>query len=177
MLRLQYVLLLSSIALAGWSFNHVASNGPVKKVHPFYVSVVQIDQNEADNILEISCKIFTDDFENTLKMHYKNHYDLLNPTNLSATNKIIDDYITKHLALTIDGKSSSLQFVGFEKNEDAIECYFQVNSSVVKKTISVFNNLLFEYKPEQVNIVHVTVNNTRKSRKLSNPESTFSFDF
>lgn len=145
--------------------------------HPFYVSVTQIDQNQKDNILEVSCKIFTDDFEKTLRMHYPGHIDLLNPTDLPATNKIVNDYINKHLFISVDGKKSVLQFIGYEKNEEAVECFFQVNSSVVKKSIGVFNNLLFEYKPEQTNIVHVTVNHTRKSRKLANPDDHISFEF
>ena len=34
--------------------------------HPIYVSVTEIEHNAKDKTLEISCKIFTDDFEKTL---------------------------------------------------------------------------------------------------------------
>ena len=32
--------------------------------HPLHVSVIEINHNAADKTLEISCKIFTDDFSN-----------------------------------------------------------------------------------------------------------------
>ena len=35
-------------------------------VHPFFVSVTEINHNAGDKNLEISCKIFTDDFEAAL---------------------------------------------------------------------------------------------------------------
>jgi hypothetical protein len=35
--------------------------------HPFYVSVTEISQNATDKSLEVSCKFFADDFEQTLE--------------------------------------------------------------------------------------------------------------
>jgi ribosomal protein L23 len=155
---------------------HKAENKNLHK-HPFYVSVTQIEENTKESILEVSCRIFTDDFEKTLRMHYTNHIDLLNPPDKAKMNQLINDYITKHLSISIDEKRHPLQFVGYEKNEEAVECYFQVNNISVKKNISVFNNLLFEYKPEQINIVHVTVKGKRKSRQLINPDAKVNFEF
>ncbi len=160
----------------GNSTSNFLLNREIKK-HPFYVSVTQIEENTKEKILEVSCKIFTDDFEKTLRMHYKGHIDLLNPTDKPAMNSVTSDYVEKHLSITVDGKLYPLQFIGFEKNEEGVECYFQVNKVSVSKTISVFNNLFFEYKPEQVNIVHVTVKGKRKSRQLINPNGNLSFDF
>ena len=39
--------------------------------HPYYISVVEINHNPTDKTLEISCKIFTNDFEATLEKNYK----------------------------------------------------------------------------------------------------------
>jgi hypothetical protein len=148
-----------------------------KDHHPFYVSVTRIDENRKEKRLEVSCKIFTDDFEKTLRMHYKGHIDLLNPPDRTAMNSVISDYIEKHLTISVDGNPVKMQFVGYEKDEEGVECYFQVNNISVDKTIGVFNDLLFEYKPEQTNIIHVTVKGKRKSRQLVNPDAKISFDF
>lgn len=160
----------------GFSTNYFLKSKS-RAVHPFYVSVTQVEENLNQKILEISCKIFTDDFEKTLRMHYKEHIDLLSPANTKAMNSLVSDYIEKHFKISVDGKPTILEFVGYEKNEEAVECYFQVNDVAVKKTISIFNDLLFEYKREQTNIVHVTVKGKRKSRQLSNPDSHINFDF
>ena len=35
--------------------------------HPLYISVTEINHNSKDKILEVSCKIFTNDFETVLE--------------------------------------------------------------------------------------------------------------
>ena len=52
--------------------------------HPIYVSVTEIEHNAKDKTLEISCKIFTDDFEKTLSQAYKTYVDLLKPKDKNA---------------------------------------------------------------------------------------------
>ena len=49
----------------------LSSAGPSTRLHPFHVSVVEINHNATDKTLEISCKIFTDDFEKVLAQNYK----------------------------------------------------------------------------------------------------------
>jgi hypothetical protein len=110
-------------------------------------------------------------------MHYKDPIDLLNPSNKAAMNSVVSDYIEKHLLISVDGRRYPLQFIGYEQDEEGVECYFQVNNVSVNKTVAIVNNLLFEYKPEQTNIVHVTVKGKRKSRQLINPTSGIVFDF
>ena len=110
-------------------------------------------------------------------MHYSNKIDLLNPPDKEVANKLIKDYITKHLSIAIDGKLQTLQYVGYEKNEEAIECYFQINNPVIHSKISIINNFLFEYKPEQINIVHVTIRGKRQSTQLVNPNDRKTFNF
>lgn len=156
------------------------SNSLSKKMenqHPFYVSVTEIEQNSKDGIIEISCRIFTDDFENTLRTFQNKKVDLLNPSDRNAANQMIEAYIKKHLGININGKLQNLQFVGYEKNEEAVECYFQINWKEQIKTVDIFNNLLFEYKSEQINIIHVIVNGKRQSTQLANPNSKANFTF
>ncbi|MEI8059397.1 MAG: DUF6702 family protein, partial [Ferruginibacter sp.] len=47
-----------------FTMSPVASEAPVCN-HPLFVSVTEIEHNAKDKTLEISCKIFTDDFENS----------------------------------------------------------------------------------------------------------------
>lgn len=147
------------------------------RIHPFYVSVIQIQENMKERILEITCKIFTDDFEKDLRKDFNTHVDLLNPADKPAMEKLVNDYISAHLQISVDGKPSLLQYIGYEQDEEAVECYFQVSDIMVNKTVAVSDNILFDYKPEQVNIVHVTVKGIRKSIQLTNPDSKASFDF
>ena len=145
--------------------------------HPIYMSVTEIEHNAKDNTLEISCKIFTDDFEKTLRQTNKTTVDLINPKDKTAANKLVSDYVQKHLLLTVDGKKVTLQFLGYEQQEEGIISYYQVNNITAVKKMEVTNNILYEYKKEQIEIIHVTVDGNRKSTKLNNPEDKCSFEF
>ncbi len=72
--------------------------------------------------------------------------------------KLVADYIKNHLKIKVNGKLLQLQFVGYEKEEEAIWSYFQVSNVASIKKIEVRNDLLYEYKKEQINILHVMAN-------------------
>lgn len=166
LIKLLVILVFAAMSTAFISF---------KRFHPFFVSVTEIQHNAKESTLEISCKIFTDDFEKTLRQNYYTNVDLLNPKDKPEMDKLVTHYVKKHLQINADGKLLKLQFIGYEKEEEAIWSYFQVKDIATIKKIVVNDNLLFEYKKEQINILHVTVNGIRKSTKLDNPESIVSF--
>lgn len=145
--------------------------------HPIFVSVTEIEHNAKEKTLELSCKIFTDDFENALRQVYKTKVDLLGPKDKAAMNKLVSDYVQKHLLIRIDHKPVALQFLGYEQEEEGIISYYQANNIPSLKKIDLTNNILFESKKEQMNILHVTVRGERKSTKLLNPEDKVSFEF
>ncbi|WP_207513376.1 DUF6702 family protein [Longitalea luteola] len=145
--------------------------------HPLYVSVTEINHNAADKNLEISCKIFTDDFEKTLTSIYHTKVDLTAPANKPLADKMVMEYIKSHLLLKLDNKAVTLSFVGFEKENDAVWSYFEVQNTVAPKKIDVVNTILYESYEKQMNMMHVTVGGNRKSYRLNNPDKEASFQF
>lgn len=145
--------------------------------HPIYVSVTEIEHNAKDKTLEISCKVFTNDFETVLRQQYKGTVDLLQPKDKAAMNNLVSSYIKKHLSLVVDGKPVSMDYLGYEQQEEGIESYYQVNNIASVKQVDVTDNILYEYKSEQLSIIHVIVNGNRKSYKLNNPSDKVSFSF
>jgi len=150
---------------------------PAAANHPIFVSVTEIEHNAKDKTLEISCKIFTDDFEKTLRKTYKGFVDLLQPKDKNAMNRLVSEYVQKHLLIKVDDKTVALQFIGYEQEEEGIISFYQVNNIAVVKKLDITDNILFEYKKEQISIIHTTVNGNRKSTKLVNPEEKASFGF
>lgn len=159
------------LLIGGLAFN------PAATYHPIYVSVTEIEHNAKDKTLEVSCKIFTDDFEKTLRSTYNTYVDLLKPKDKNAANKLVADYVQKHLLIKVDGKPVVLQFLGYEQDEEGIVSYYQVNNINAVKKLDITDNILFEYKKEQLSIIHTTVNGNKKSTKLVNPDEKASFEF
>ena len=147
-------------------------------IHPIHISTLEIEHNAADKNLEITCKIFWDDFETALtKTNNNKRVDLTNEKNLELNNKLISAYINKHLSLSIDGKPVSLSFVGFEKEDVVIYSYLEVNNISTVKKISITNNIMHDMFEDQTEIIHVIVNGNRKSTKLDYPAKNAEFIF
>ena len=155
----------------------------VRTLHPFHVSVVEINHNAADKTLEISCKIFTDDFEKVLAQNYpqdaahKVKVDLINPPNKAAMDTLVKKYIYSHLSLSADGKPVKLSYIGFEREAEAVYGYVQVDNISSVKKIDITNKLMYDLFADQINLMHVIVGGNRKSTKLDYPETQASFSF
>jgi hypothetical protein len=117
--------------------------------------------------------MFTNDLEATLKTKNAKRIDLLNPSKQKEMEILVHAYIQEHLKLMVNGKPITLQYHGYEQMDDALQSYLSANLSSAPTALTIINDLLFEYKSEQTNIIHLTVNNKRTSRRLSNPEKQF----
>ena len=146
--------------------------------HPLYVSVTEINHNANDKTLEISCKIFADDFEKALNTANNKKVDLYNPKDKTEAGRVVTEYIKKHLTLKLDGKAVNFSFVGFEREEDALWSYFQVSGVISPpKKVEITNNILYELYDKEINLVHVSVGGNRKSTKLDYPDTNAVIEF
>ena len=146
-------------------------------VHPFHVSVTEINHNAAEKNLEISCKVFVDDFEKTLEQNYKTVVDLNKESLKTAMDKLVKDYVLKHLSVNADGKNLTLNYLGFEVESEAVYVYLESPGLVTLAKATVTDNLLYDMYTDQIGIIHVIVNGNRKSTKISYPETKATIQF
>lgn len=146
--------------------------------HPYYVTVTEIEHNAADKTLEVSVKIFTDDFEKTLrKKNKKTKVDLINPSDKITTDSLVQGYVLSNLAIKADGKPVTLKYLGYEIQEEAVYSYYEAADITQVKKINVTDRLLYDYKKEQYSIIHVKANGKKKSTRLKNPASEYNAEF
>ncbi|MBO9727676.1 MAG: hypothetical protein J7623_03450 [Chitinophaga sp.] len=139
-------------------------------LHPFYASVTEIAHDTNKKELQVSCRIFADDLENTLKAQYKTSFDITRPANRKQVEGYIAEYLSQHLTVTLDGKNVPLHFIGYKIEEDAVWSFLEAENVPAPKKVQVRDNLLYERHPTQTNMVHVLVGGERKSAKLDNPK-------
>lgn len=172
------ILLLSNwIWISFFAQAPVAEEVPDKSFHPFYVSFTEVNHNAVENSLEISCKFFADDFEQTLETAYKAKLDIAIAKDKPLFDRFIADYVSKHLSISADGKPGALQYVGYEKEAESVYCYFEITGVKTARRIDFTNNLLYDFSKEQMNIMHATVASKRKSGKLNYPEEKIFFQY
>lgn len=151
--------------------------GKKPELHPLHVSVIEINHNAPDKTLEISCKIFTDDFEAVLQKNYKTKVDLIHPVNKAIMDTLVKKYILSHLALKVDGKTVHLNYLGFENEGEAAYAYIEVENVASVKKIDVALNIMHDLFDDQINIIHTIVGGNRKSGKVDFPATTTTFMF
>jgi hypothetical protein len=65
--------------------------GAFNLVHPFFVSVTEVNHNAKDKTLEISCKMFLDDTEKTLKKQLNTTVELVSPKEPKKAQQLLSD--------------------------------------------------------------------------------------
>ena len=146
--------------------------------HPFFVSMTEFDYNAKDKELEISVRIFVDDFENTIrKAHPGVKVDILHPANQVQMNQFVNEYIQKHLVLQLNSKPATMSFVGYEQQSESIWTYFEVKDVAGVQKLDVTNALLHDYNTNQTNMMHIKVGDNEQSYKLDYPDEKWTFKF
>lgn len=172
-----FAFMLMAIIVAASPLPSIKGNILIVNPHPFFISVTEITHNKADKTLEISCKLFFDDFEKVLSAKNKTAVDLTNPKDKKAVDKMVADYLQQHLKLKIDGRPVVLTVLGYEKEREAAWCYLQVDNIVSVKKIEVFNDIFYADYATEVNLIHAIVGGERKSTRLNNPNTNAVFEF
>jgi hypothetical protein len=139
-------------------------------LHPYYMSVTEFEYKPAEKEVQVSCKIFTDDLEGTLKKEYKRKVDILNTASKKENEQLLNSYLQQHLRLQLDGKPVALKMIGFEEEGEAIWIYLVTSNIAAFKSAVVFNDLLYSYREDQLNIIHFKNKAERKSHRFTFPD-------
>lgn len=146
-------------------------------MHPFYLGVIDLKYNKNEKAIQGSVKLFTNDLEVTLTKINRKTVDLINSKNKEETSKILFDYLSKHVKLTNNGKLTALKFIGYEIEQEAVWMYVEFSAINQPKGVNIECTLLYEQLKEQINIINLEVNNSKKVSKITNPETTINFQF
>lgn len=142
--------------------------------HKFYVSVTQINYSNKEESLQITSRIFIDDFENVLKERYGVTLDLGTHQEAKTAIIMIERYLNTRFTIHINGKKQELHFLGKEYENDVVKTYIEIKNTPLSslKSIKVESNILYDLFQEQQNIIHFNINNRKKSFLLMKDKNT-----
>ncbi|WP_420572238.1 DUF6702 family protein [Kordia sp.] len=135
--------------------------------HKFYVSVTNIEHSKSDNALQITTRIFIDDFQRVLKERYDFLGELTTEKNVEEVEKLMQKYLKKKLKVWVDGEMKTFTFLGKQYEDDVTICYLEIENIQQITSLEVENAILYEIEEEQQNLVHVKINDERKSLLLT----------
>lgn len=138
--------------------------------HPFHVSATEISHNAKSKSLEITCRIFIDDFEQILAEKYKAKTDLHDKKREREMNVLVQRYLEASIKFSVDGKTFKPNYIGFENDHEATNVYLEIENIANFKRLNISNGILYDLFDDQMNIVHVEKNGARKSIKVNFPD-------
>ncbi len=151
--------------------------GYVAFFHPFYISLTDIRYNPEAKSVEIAQRIFWDDLEVALAKTYDKKVDFLNPDDPDQLEALLEDYLTAHNQIHINGKKVQLMYLGHEVEEDAAWFYLEAKKIAKPKSVQITNTLLFSQFEDQQNIVNFYMDEKPKSLLLDKRKETGSLNF
>ncbi len=146
-------------------------------MHKYYVGLSEVNINSEKHSLNVSTKLFMDDFEMELEKVYNKKVDLSVSEKNKEVETMLSSYLDKNFKINVGGKLLKFKFVGYEVENDAVWCYSEVANFKGKGTVSILNTLLYESFPEQANLMNVSWDGVSKSVKLGNPDKLAEFKF
>ena len=146
-------------------------------VHKFYVSVTQVDYVPSKKRIEITSRIFIDDFEKALNKRYNKKVNLTSTRELPEANELIKGYLNEKIKISINKKPQEIEFLARELEGDVLILYTKIAISKKINTFEIYNSLLTEVYSDQQNIVHTNINGNKKSLLMTNTTSKEKIDY
>ncbi len=146
-------------------------------LHPFHVSVTDIEFDEEAKSLEIAQKIFIDDLGNAIMTKEGNSIDLFEVENNEKIRSMVQAYIESKFKLEVNGKPAPYNFLGASHKDDVIWCFMEIPKVRKLNTIKVTNTVLTEVFNDQVNLIHIKVDGKLRSMKLEKNEPSDTLEY
>lgn len=146
-------------------------------MHPLHVSTTEMNFNAKEKTIEVTCRIFTDDFERILAKNYKTKTDLTKPEMHKAMDILIKKYIDSHLQYVLNGKKVTGNYIGFEKDYEATNVYLEIENVSAIQSLTITNSILYDLFDDQMNILHVENKGLRKSARINYPSTQLDVNF
>jgi hypothetical protein len=133
--------------------------------HKFYISVTSVEYSDKDRALQITTRIFIDDFEKVLQERYGIKGSLATREESDMADAYIEKYLRTKFMVEINDRPVDFDFLGKEYDNDIMICYLEVPKIDMSTatSISVENEVLMDIFEEQKNVVHFKLGNQKKS--------------
>ena len=129
-------------------------------LHPIHVSVCDIEFDKEENRLEMTMRLFTDDLEKQIREETgEMTMDILNPPDKYTTDQLFLEYFQKHFSVSLNGEKADYKYLGHEVESGSVYCYLMVTNVESINSISAFNDILIRTFDDQVNLIHVEIDN------------------
>lgn len=145
--------------------------------HPIHVSVCEVNHNAQKGWLEITIRIFADDFEDVLEDRTGIRTKLGTDEELPKTNDYILEYLQEKLSITVNDTFKTINLISKEVEDLATICKLYALDVKDISNMTVRNEVMLHWFKDQVNVTHIDCNDELKSTFFSKGRVEESFNW
>lgn len=153
------VILFSSITISNYN-------------HPYYLSATRVLYSKTYNQFQCTSRFFIDDLESLYKSKLVNSE--IYKFEKKKFEVFLKEYLKENFIILYDDIIQNQTFVGTEFLNDIIIIYFEYQIKSDFKKITIKNSVLMNHISDQKNIVHLEINDEKKSYLLTLKKPFFS---
>ena len=140
--------------------------------HPYYLSATRVLYSKTYNQFQCTSRFFVDDLESLYKSKLvNNEIYKFEKKNFEV---FLKEYLKENFIILYDDIIQNQTFVGTEFLNDIIIIYFEYQIKSDFKKITIKNSVLMNHISDQKNIVHLEINDEKKSYLLTLKKPFFS---
>ncbi|MES2544969.1 MAG: DUF6702 family protein [Bacteroidota bacterium] len=136
-------------------------------LHKFYVSIYQINYAPEKKMLQITSRIFSDDFNAVLYKKYGKKTFLGESGETPEDVVLMKKYLSENVSIKVNGQVKAINYLSKEVENNVIICYYNSKEITKIKTLEIQNTALFDLNLEQQNIIQTNFNGKKQSLLLT----------
>lgn len=131
--------------------------------HEFHISRCEIVYNSETQSLEVTHHLFADDVEKAIRSYLDEPIYLCTELETASADSLVEDYLSRHLVLSMSSKPVDMYFLGKEPGEDptSMWVYIEAPEFSAQGKLRVELDVLCEVFSDQKNIVSFQVDNEK----------------
>lgn len=144
--------------------------------HPYYVSICDLVINAQTQTLQVTTKVFLDDLERALieKGLFAGKYDWKSSDEDQKEKQLnaLKEYLNATFLVQFDEQKTKMNLLGYEAEQDVLYVYME--SEILPEKVGKLHielTFLTREIPEQMNILHVNREGSKKSYLLHQSET------
>lgn len=146
---------------------------PIDEVHDFHLSVTHLTV-EQNNTIELSIKVFYDDLLRAFGLEIGDEL----PKDYTSADELIQKFVKENLSISINNTSIQPIYKESISSSPAIWIYYDIAMiSEDIHSIEIENNILINHFDDQVNVVNIDIDNSKKSVALDGQKTSTTFSF
>ena len=145
-------------------------------LHPFHLSICEIEHDAKSETLNITSRLFQDDLEVALnKISGTSEYFI--EVKKDTIKNDLQEFFRDNLQIKINGNTLATRFLGFEIDDNVVWCYLEITEIQSIGEITIQYTPLIDTFKDQINLAHIRYQGKVRSLKFQSSQLSGTADF